>query len=836
MTESSAVKGSSDIEGGLGDEGGPAAVPATEATSSRKREPLDVILGRRVSDLGAERPPHKIRINPIKSEEDTGATSDADNGAASADGSASGGDTDGDDDVEGGESADNSTLEIPASERVLPGTSLGAELMSVLAFHDGACYRHLLDEKYDFEVCMFDEVRQREKKGTGTFSKKVYSLGKWVGYSDCSDFNEEDPEVYGDLDLTLHNYYRICLNFSGGDTCPGDVERSTLVSLGCGVTRSVYLVREPDMCKYQMRLDLPEMCPEATRVLQRIATQPVRLEGSTGWESFVGAAQFIVWIGLAYMLAIPLAWELAAEPLSGAFAAANEALGISYRPLHREKAKQLDDGGSEEVKLGFGVMYRPRKRRNRRRGGSAVGDKGVFWLEGAGLGLVAEEEGFYLPQKEPGDAIWPIARARECVSRARGRRGVLLGAGIVAAAAIAVLLLAGAAGGGPGGAKLDSAAMNSTEGVGPLGTETDGEGTVDPPGSATLTQLPEGVGPLDVERFLVHVDTNENGVLDISEIEVHFEGVQFAMQQQESDAYQAAIGRAYATLMPLGYAPPRATPRPLAPLTPLGAPTCPASLRGLLVTDAPQLLRLLHEEGAPSLGVESRGIPRFHPLFVGVDDEPDDISKEALDVRTGFADQDGDSVLTEREALRLLIPDVLPDARGAWWANIEFPKMAGESTDAHLGDYEAHLVKFHGVESEAAAALKLDHDKLWLPARLTAEQFAGFCARRWPNQRAAALLDAADRDGDAKGLSKFDVRDPASALAVYTAVDEWARVSGRRLAGDGASSQGRAVDATTNDPVEGQGGAGAGDDSDASGEDNDPEALQGVLAGKSAAA
>ncbi|KZT27082.1 hypothetical protein NEOLEDRAFT_1161953 [Neolentinus lepideus HHB14362 ss-1] len=94
---------------------------------------------------------------------------------------------------------------------------------------------------YTYEVCLFDEAKQKPNKGGQTFS-----LGKFHSWN--PDSQPGDPAYY------VKQVYR------GGTKCWNGPNRSVVLILSCGTDNVIHTVAEPEKCEYHLTGTTPALC------------------------------------------------------------------------------------------------------------------------------------------------------------------------------------------------------------------------------------------------------------------------------------------------------------------------------------------------------------------------------------------------------------------------------------------------------------------------------------------------------------------------------------------------------------------------------------------------
>jgi len=97
--------------------------------------------------------------------------------------------------------------------------------------------------EYTYEVCLFDEARQKPNKGGQNFG-----LGKFKHWNNAPGVEVGSPEYYS------KQYYK------GGVRCWNGPERSVTLSLTCGTENALHTVTEPEKCEYHITGTTPALC------------------------------------------------------------------------------------------------------------------------------------------------------------------------------------------------------------------------------------------------------------------------------------------------------------------------------------------------------------------------------------------------------------------------------------------------------------------------------------------------------------------------------------------------------------------------------------------------
>ncbi|KAJ8502066.1 hypothetical protein ONZ51_g219 [Trametes cubensis] len=96
---------------------------------------------------------------------------------------------------------------------------------------------------YIYEVCLFDEARQKPVKGGSTFS-----LGHFEGWNNAAGVDKGTPE-----------YYRK-QRYSRGAKCWNGPQRSVTLDMSCGTENALLSVAEPEKCEYEFKITSPALC------------------------------------------------------------------------------------------------------------------------------------------------------------------------------------------------------------------------------------------------------------------------------------------------------------------------------------------------------------------------------------------------------------------------------------------------------------------------------------------------------------------------------------------------------------------------------------------------
>ncbi|OBZ66538.1 Glucosidase 2 subunit beta [Grifola frondosa] len=96
---------------------------------------------------------------------------------------------------------------------------------------------------YIYEVCWFDEARQKPTKGGST-----HSLGRFAAWNDAPGVQPGSPEYY-----SKQHYTR-------GTKCWNGPMRSVDLVLSCGIENALLSVVELEKCEYQFMVTTPALC------------------------------------------------------------------------------------------------------------------------------------------------------------------------------------------------------------------------------------------------------------------------------------------------------------------------------------------------------------------------------------------------------------------------------------------------------------------------------------------------------------------------------------------------------------------------------------------------
>jgi len=98
---------------------------------------------------------------------------------------------------------------------------------------------------YTYEVCLFDEARQKPTAGKGG---QTNSLGKFKSWNNDPRVQPGEPAYY-----TKQHY-------TGGAKCWNGPNRSVTLVLKCGTENVLHVVTEPEKCEYQFAGTSPALC------------------------------------------------------------------------------------------------------------------------------------------------------------------------------------------------------------------------------------------------------------------------------------------------------------------------------------------------------------------------------------------------------------------------------------------------------------------------------------------------------------------------------------------------------------------------------------------------
>ncbi|KAH9921517.1 endoplasmic reticulum protein [Epithele typhae] len=107
---------------------------------------------------------------------------------------------------------------------------------------EGTCIEKEVGD-YAYEVCLFDEARQRPLRGGQTFS-----LGKFSSWNDADGIEKGTP-----------GYYKR-MKYTHGAKCWNGPQRSVTLDMSCGLENVVLAVSEPEKCEYEFKVTSPALC------------------------------------------------------------------------------------------------------------------------------------------------------------------------------------------------------------------------------------------------------------------------------------------------------------------------------------------------------------------------------------------------------------------------------------------------------------------------------------------------------------------------------------------------------------------------------------------------
>ncbi|KAM5532645.1 hypothetical protein V8D89_013689 [Ganoderma adspersum] len=96
---------------------------------------------------------------------------------------------------------------------------------------------------YIYEVCLFDEARQKPIKGGQNFS-----LGKFAKWNSAEGIEKGSPVYYSKQ------------HYTQGAKCWNGPQRSVTLVMSCGLENAVLSVAEPEKCEYEFKVTSPALC------------------------------------------------------------------------------------------------------------------------------------------------------------------------------------------------------------------------------------------------------------------------------------------------------------------------------------------------------------------------------------------------------------------------------------------------------------------------------------------------------------------------------------------------------------------------------------------------
>ena len=105
---------------------------------------------------------------------------------------------------------------------------------------EGQCFE-IRSGEYIYELCPFGSATQKNEHGS-----RVAGLGEW-----------EDWGKDGQVDYRLWKFVH-------GDQCWNGPQRSLTVRVTCGTDNVILSVMEPQKCEYEMSMQSPSVCDEAS--------------------------------------------------------------------------------------------------------------------------------------------------------------------------------------------------------------------------------------------------------------------------------------------------------------------------------------------------------------------------------------------------------------------------------------------------------------------------------------------------------------------------------------------------------------------------------------------
>ncbi|CAL1701892.1 unnamed protein product [Somion occarium] len=107
---------------------------------------------------------------------------------------------------------------------------------------DGTCLEKDTGD-YTYEVCLFDEARQKPNKGGSTFS-----LGRFAHWNNGPGVEVGSPEYYS-KQFYIH-----------GTKCWNGPQRSVVLELECGTENALHTIAELEKCEYKITGTTPALC------------------------------------------------------------------------------------------------------------------------------------------------------------------------------------------------------------------------------------------------------------------------------------------------------------------------------------------------------------------------------------------------------------------------------------------------------------------------------------------------------------------------------------------------------------------------------------------------
>ncbi|KAI1785346.1 endoplasmic reticulum protein [Ganoderma leucocontextum] len=96
---------------------------------------------------------------------------------------------------------------------------------------------------YFYEVCFFNEARQKPIRGGSTFG-----LGKFTEWNNAEGIKKGSPAYYSKQ------------HYTGGAKCWNGPQRSVTLVMSCGLENAVLSVAEPEKCEYEFKVTSPALC------------------------------------------------------------------------------------------------------------------------------------------------------------------------------------------------------------------------------------------------------------------------------------------------------------------------------------------------------------------------------------------------------------------------------------------------------------------------------------------------------------------------------------------------------------------------------------------------